>query len=87
MKDLDNKAIGVVTESYQSLAPGMKQQPPPPMDVDLQLLTSSEITLSWRKPKTSMKITKYTVMYRRRMDESNIFHIIERYAHNFFSLS
>ena len=78
VKNMENKVIGIVTELYQSLAPGMTQQPPPPMDVDLQLLTSSVINLAWGKPKTSLKITKYTVMYRQQADKRNIFQYVER---------
>ena len=75
VKNQEDSVIGIVTELYQSLAPGMTQQPPPPMDVDLQLLTSSIINLAWRKPKTSLKIIKYTVMYRQQVDETNVLHM------------
>ena len=75
VRNTDNTIIGPVTELYQSLAPGINRQPPPPLDVDLKLLTSSMIFVEWEKPKTSLRITKYTLMYRKQSDDSEMFHL------------
>ena len=52
-----------MTEVYQSLSPDEEQEPPPPVTVKPEYVTSDCIRLSWRPPKCDLRIVGYTVSY------------------------
>lgn len=65
-RDANNTARGYVTELYQAVGPEEEMEPPPPYVLNPITQSSTEISLSWEVPKTTLHVVKYTVSYQER---------------------
>lgn len=69
VRNKDNEVLDHVTEAYQSRDPHEEQEPPPPVILEPDPVTSDMIRLSWKEPKSDVAILQYIVSYRQRNEE------------------